>query len=179
MGTTTFEVDIARLAQVLHDRHDFALQFVHQDFHSGFDPGAEHGRGLKYPLRRLGGLRQITEDDERELGALVDALRAGDDVTAAAKALRNRDDASPLARTLAGVVLAEFLDLNGPRWREQALAGAIAGAYLFDSLSHSGDQGPGALPRELVEMLGAIGGALAMAASVIVRQAEERRPEPS
>jgi hypothetical protein len=145
------------------DRH-FAQQFVLEDFHAGFGPGSA-GEGLKYPLRRLRGLRQITEEDERELGELADAAQAGTDASAIAQAIMTRPTASRLARVLAGAAV------GGAGLQEQrvtlALAGAIAGAYLGGQSSSS---------SELLGLLGAAGGALASDARSLMRQLEVQPP---
>ena len=173
MGTTRSEVDIQVLARALDEARSFAQQFVDEDFRAGFSPGREHGEGLKYPLLRLRGVGQITVEDEQQLGALVDAVWAGGHgaaVEALADAIRHRDDASPLARVLAETT--RNLNLQGAQGLPQALAGTIAGAYLGAALDVLRNEARGTLPREVVEILAAAGGALAAEAGAILRQTE-------
>jgi hypothetical protein len=171
MATTHIEVDIAALARVLH--RSFEHNFVVEDFHAGFNNGPGPGHtGLKYPLRRLSLI--ITDKDEEQLAAIVDALRAGATTAAVATladAIRTRDDASPLARVLADLAKTTVPgELGGNRGRERVLAGAMAGAYL--GLTSIRAEGATAMPDELLAILGAAGGALAVTGAAILRRTE-------
>ena len=173
MSTTPFEVDIQVLARALDEARTFAQQFVEEDFRAGFGPGRENGNGLKYPLLRLRGIGQITTEDERQLGALVDAVWAGaqaEAVDALADAIRHRDDASPLACLIAETT--RKVNLFDHQGLPRALAGTIAGAYLGTGLSVISNEARGTLPRELVDILAAAGGVLAAEAGAILRQTE-------
>jgi hypothetical protein len=177
MGTTPFEVDVEALAKALDEIRRFAQGFVREDFHAGFDPGPD-GKGLRYPLERLGSERQITgltEEDRRQLDQLADAARAGilGPTEALASAMRARPDASPLARILAAAAVG-----GAPELQEQrlllALAGALAGAYLGLSVGVLSKADWGNPPPELLAIVGAAAGALAADALGVLRLDEER-----
>lgn len=173
MGMKQFEVDVDALAEALEDSRRSAQGFLRGDLHSGFGPGGPETEGLRYPLRRLRGLRQISEEDERELGELADASRSGaTGAEALAAAIRARPNASPLARVLAAAAVGGLPELQTRRL-SQALAGAIAGAYLAPNLVRGGDSGWGTLPEELVGVLGAVGGALAADALGVLQEIQE------
>jgi hypothetical protein len=132
-------------------------------FHSGdgfaFQDAMQHR--LRYHLLRL----TVVGLSQDEVGPLVELARVafdGEDVTAAAAAIRERAGATPLAATIAAIT--ERAAPGGGSRGEPAdvLLGAVLGAY-------AGVQGSLDPDRGQVAVLGAVGGAIAASTGPFVR----------
>jgi hypothetical protein len=174
MSSVQVDVDVQALARILDDERDFALQFVREDLSTGLrNPKV----GLKYPLVRLRGLGQITDEDEQQLGQVIDAVDAGKDVSELAAAILDREDASPLAVLLASLAATrrDFgPGLEGRVGRMQILTSAIMGAYLGQVVHLPGGGG-----RDLASILAAAGAAIVPSALATVRMLQaSNTPRP-
>jgi hypothetical protein len=131
----------------------------------------DSARALRYPLLRLSNLLRLPEQEPKkglrgaeELTELGQIVIQGGDVVEAADRIIERQDASPLAVTIASIVRASAFGTEDRRRR--AMLGAVFGAYgaLKESTQTGGDPHTKAVrEQETISraVLGAIGGAVA------------------
>ena len=177
MSPVSITFDVEALAREANDAVDQALSFLPQDLHTGFSSERSIAHGMKYPLLRLRGMGQITEDEREDLGQLIVDASEGKDVTDLVKKIRGRENPSPLATTLAEITV-DPRSRGGQADRLRVVVGAIAGAYLGHTLTRASIQaasaGAGSNARNdaeaVVGIVAAAGGALAATALAIVQQ---------
>jgi hypothetical protein len=177
MSPVSITFDVEALAREANDAVDRALGFLPQDLHTGLTEERSVARGMKYPLLRLHGMGQVTEDEREDLGQLIVDASEGKDVTDLVKKIRGRENPSPLAITLAEITV-DPRSHGGRADRLQVVVGAIAGGYLGHTLTRASIQaanvGVGSNARDdaeaVIGIVGAAGGALAATAIAIVQQ---------
>jgi hypothetical protein len=123
--------------------------------------------GLRYPLRRLGSLLRLPEQDREELTELGRIVIQEGDVGEVADRIRERQDASPLAVAVAAIV--QEARFSGGGDTRGAMLGAVFGAYAGLESSQTGDE------PHVGAVLGAIGGALAVTTYTQLQEILEAR----
>lgn len=117
--------DIHKFAQDAGQRSRQAFDLNREDFQL---------RALKYPLLRLQS-DGVTEQARNELAELAVLAFDEHDVSKAAEKIQNRNDASPIAVTIAQIVASAMGS------KRMAMLGAVMGAHAAHRISGKNDAG--------------------------------------
>jgi hypothetical protein len=124
-------------------------------------------RRIRYHLLRLT-VAGLSREDVAELGELARLAFDGLDVAEQTAKIKERSDASPLAFAIADVLEQAAGGVRGPASTRDVMVGAVLGAYT--GLGDMPD-----LPKPVVAIIGAIGGAVAMTGNAAIAHNVDRQ----